>query len=88
MLQALPQSGQLVTGGLCAVQASVALPRSATLTQINSTNVTIISALNIYALPGDTLSVPLSSALLAPAKASSSQPLRLLKCDWRNYQTR
>ena len=88
MLQAKQQNGKSPAAGPCTVQASVTFPRYPTLTQTNSTSVVTIASLNLYALTGDAPSAPPANTSLAPSKLSALSPLRLLKCDWRNYQTR
>ena len=55
----------------------------------NTSAVVTVSGLNLYVLPGGAAVGPAANtSLAAPDRVSPGSPVRLLKCDWRNYETR
>lgn len=73
--------------GVCAVQATLSLPGSPPLTALNFTRVVGLAALSVYAYPGLVAAAPsLDAAEQRGLVLAGGAGVRLLKCDFANYE--
>ncbi len=71
--------------GSCSIEATVAFPNG-TVSKTVVVNVMSMQALNVYMLSYNTFALPSTSSNQLPLPAPAT--MRLLKCDWRNYDQR
>jgi hypothetical protein len=71
--------------GTCSIEAKVEFPNG-TVSQTAVVKVESLQALNVYMLPYNTFALPSANSSMLPLPAPPT--MRLLKCDWRNYDQR